>query len=694
MPKINFRFNSIKTKLLVSFLVLGLVPMAIVGFLAFQTSKDALIHSAGDFLSTEAVELLDKLDRNLYERYGDAQAFAFHPSARGSREEVTEAANFFMTAYGVYDLMVVADLDGNIVAANTRSFNGSSLDTSALLSQSAKGEEWFAQIAGGKVSKGETYYSDVVENKWVGEVYGTRGLVMAFAAPVFDEQGKLVRVWCNFASRDRIVGSMVKEQRKLLLADGIETAEIQVLSKTGALIDDYDAKAILSSVNLIDIGLVAAKEAAAGKMGFVVEEHKRRKVDQLNGYAASKGVPGFKSSGWSALVRQDAEEAYAATDTLRNITLLIMLVGAVLIAILATLVAKGISAPLARAVETLEAVAHGDLTRNIEVVSSDEVGRLGVALNAMVARMAAAISAISGNAQGLSASSAQLGSISYTMVANAEETTAQAATVAELASRIGDRIHTVSAGTEEMSASIREISQNASEASGVAGNAAELARNASGTMRELNTSSTEIGVVIETITSIAAQTKLLALNATIEAARAGEAGKGFAVVADEVKSLAQATTDATEGITEKIHAIQKNTANAVRAISEIETIIARVNDIQSVIASAVEEQAASTSEISQSVAEVSEGSISITQNISGVAEAAESTSRSTSDTQEAANQLAQMAHELQALVDQFKLSDTAAGYRDESAAHHGARRPKLSVVPTHGQAAQAVAFAG
>ena len=665
MPKLNIRFKSVKMKLLASFLALGLIPMAIVGFLAFENSKDALIHTSGDFLSTEAVELLDKLDRNLSERYGDAQAFAFHPNARGDREEVTKAANFFMTAYGVYDLIVVADLDGNIVAANTRAFDGNDLDTSSLIGRNVKGEPWFAQVASGKILKGETYYGDVEESKLVGEIYDTRGLAMPFSAPVFDENGKIVRVWCNFASRDRIVGSMVKEQRNQLIADGINTVEIQVLSKTGSLIDDYDPKAILSSVNLVDIGLSSAKEAVAGNMGFVVEEHKRRKIDQLNGYAASKGVPGFKGNGWAALVRQDAEEAYAASDALRNITLFMMLIGAAVISFLAILIAKGISVPLAHAVETLEAVANGDLTRKIEVSSDDEVGRLAVALNAMVTKMATAISAISNNAQGLSASSAQLGSISHTMVANAEETTAQAATVAELATRIGDRVQTVSAGTEEMTASIQEISQNASEAASVAGSATELARNASGTMNELNTSSSEIGEVIETITSIAAQTKLLALNATIEAARAGEAGKGFAVVADEVKSLAQATTDATDGITEKIHAIQKNTANAVQAISEIETIIARVNDIQGVIASAVEEQAASTSEISQSVAEVSDGSISITQNISGVAEAAESTSRSTSDTQDAANQLAQMATDLQRLVDQFKLADEPFAARSD-----------------------------
>jgi len=656
MSKINIQFKSVKTKLLLSFLALGLIPMAIVGFLAFEKSKDALIHSAGELLSTEASELLDKLDRNLFERYGDVQAFAFNPKAMGSTAEVTEAANFFMAAYGIYDLMIVADLEGNIVGTNTKAFDGGTINTASLIGKKVRGEEWFEQIASGRIKQGETFYSDVEQNKMVADVYGTRGLSMIFAAPIYNESGKLIRVWCNFASRDRIIGDMVKEQRKKLIDDGLTTIEIQVMKKSGELLDDYDSKAILSSVNLVEIGLISAKAALSGETGFVIEEHKRRHLDQINGYAASTGALGFKGNGWGALVRQDVHEASIVTDTLRNITLIIMLIAAAIISFLAIYIARGISMPLSHAVDTLEAVADGDLTQSIEVTSKDEVGRLAIALNAMVEKMATAISAIGKNSQGLSASSTQLGSISHTMVANAEETTAQAATVAELASQIGERVQTVSAGTEEMTASIKEISHNANEASSVARNAADLARNASGTMNELNTSSGEIGEVIETITSIAAQTKLLALNATIEAARAGDAGKGFAVVADEVKTLAQATTQATEGITEKIDAIQNSTANAVEAISKIEEIIIQINDIQGITASAVEEQAASTSEISQSVAEVSDGSSSISQNISGVAEAAESTSRSTSDTQDAANQLAQMAQELQSLVDQFKVS--------------------------------------
>ncbi len=139
----------------------------------------------------------------------------------------------------------------------------------------------------------------------------------------------------------------------------------------------------------------------------------------------------------------------------------------------------------------------------------------------------------------------------------------------------------------------------------------QIAETTNETIAKLGQSSAEIGKVIKVITSIAQQTNLLALNATIEAARAGEAGKGFAVVANEVKELAKQTAKATEDISRKIEAIQADTKGAVDAIGQIGRIIMQINDIQNTIASAVEEQTATTNEISRNVAEAAKGSTDI-----------------------------------------------------------------------------------
>jgi methyl-accepting chemotaxis protein len=181
------------------------------------------------------------------------------------------------------------------------------------------------------------------------------------------------------------------------------------------------------------------------------------------------------------------------------------------------------------------------------------------------------------------------------------------------------------------------------------------------TVSKLGDSSSEIGQVIKVITSIAQQTNLLALNATIEAARAGEAGKGFAVVANEVKELAKETARATEDISRKIEAIQTDTKAAVDAIASISGVIHQINDISSTIATAVEEQNATTNEMSRNVSEAANGSGEITSNIARVAEAAQGTTRGATDTQKASQQLVETSTQLRRLVEQFKINANSNG---------------------------------
>jgi methyl-accepting chemotaxis protein len=218
---------------------------------------------------------------------------------------------------------------------------------------------------------------------------------------------------------------------------------------------------------------------------------------------------------------------------------------------------------------------------------------------------------------------------------------------------VSGNVQTVAAASEELSDSIREIARNANDGAQVAAHAVTVVATTNETVSKLGQSSAEIGNVIKVITSIAEQTNLLALNATIEAARAGESGKGFAVVAGEVKELAQETARATEDIAARVQAIQSDTDSAVTAIDEISTIIDRISSYQTSIASAVDEQTATTGEMSRNVSAAADGATTIATTVAEVAAAVEETDRNVAAGRQATGELTDLSGELRQLVARF-----------------------------------------
>lgn len=297
--------------------------------------------------------------------------------------------------------------------------------------------------------------------------------------------------------------------------------------------------------------------------------------------------------------------------------------------------------------------AQGDLTGEITVAGQDPIGQVGEGLAGFFKDLRGSLQKIGQSAQAVGTASEELNAISQQLAGNAEETATQATVVSAASEEVSKNVSVVAASSEEMLASIREIAKSANESARVARNAVGVANSTNQTIGRLGDSSIEIGKVIKVITSIAQQTNLLALNATIEAARAGEAGKGFAVVANEVKELAKETAKATEEIGQKIEAIQGDSKAAVNAIGEVSTIINQINDLSNTIASAVEEQTATTNEIGRNVSEAARGTNEIARNITGVATAAQDTTTGASDTQKAAAALSDMATSLRTLMSRF-----------------------------------------
>lgn len=365
-------------------------------------------------------------------------------------------------------------------------------------------------------------------------------------------------------------------------------------------------------------------------------------------------------------------EFLAAYESLRLAVIGIMVLLIAVTGLVNTFAIRRLFKPLNTMHDLLRDIAEGegDLTRRLTYLEQDEVGDISRSFNTFVEKLHTIISRVSSAGSGLA-----------TVCERVHETALGIATKAEEAS---SQTGSVAAAGEEMAATTAEIAHNCVSLADEATKAKNSARTgsavvtqtidlmnrveervtqASSSVESLGKRSDEIGAIVATIEDIADQTNLLALNAAIEAARAGEQGRGFAVVADEVRALAQRTAEATQEVSRVIRTIQTETRQAVDSMQEGmrevsngtgaatqsgEALAVILTSIESVaeevrqIATASEQQSATTSEIS--------GNIHRVADLIGSASQGARTSAAT------AEELAHQAEELQKIVAMFRLA--------------------------------------
>jgi len=357
--------------------------------------------------------------------------------------------------------------------------------------------------------------------------------------------------------------------------------------------------------------------------------------------------------------------------------------------ILAFVMSKSLTTEIRSLATTARIVAEGDLTRDVPVNTSDEVGELAAAFNQMVGSLRDIAREVKTTSTAVNSSAAALSASAEEMNASTEEIAATVEQMAKGAEHQAGLVEQTSKVMREMANSINEIAARAKSAAEAAAEAGYTAQTGGKSAREamdkmkgvfsiiesaasgvkgFSDKTQQIGTIVDVITKIAQQTHLLALNATIEAARAGEAGRGFAVVAEEVRKLATEAASSAEKIAEIIKQVQGENTKvagsievATREISSGREVLTYTGDALEDIVRVVVEEVKKVQEISALTQQQTQGAQELVKTIDEIAKVAEDNAAATEEasaatTEQTASmeQMAQSAQQLSKLADKLK----------------------------------------
>jgi methyl-accepting chemotaxis protein len=514
-------------------LILAMMSVTTVGLFLLSAVQSGRAFRAGKESQLKATVdgLMDKIDRNLFERYGDVQAYALSEAARSmDPERVTSFINDMMVTYApVYDMMVVTDARGKVIAASSKNKDGKPINSKFMIGGDYSRAPWFKAAVSNRIKPGSSYVEDLHVDETVGEVLGNSGRVMNFTAPIRDKStGVVIGVWSNRMSWSDVVEAIVKEESAKIVNDQIVASFAYLVDSKGVFLlhplsHEYELKKshdFLQPASMAN-DKIPVREVPAGET----------KIDGklLEAATISKGYSTYPGRGWGALL-QVPESDPQTTD--RNLLLLFALFAIGAANVVAVFVVRRMS---------------GEFERVVRRLSSES-------------------SQVKTSATQISTASQQL----------SEATTEQAAAIEETA-----------ASMEEMASMLSQTNQNASKCMTVAeegrseaDKGKQVISKMSSAMEEIQAANAKLDRLVglidaienktKIINDIVFETRLLSFNASIEAARAGAHGKGFAVVAEEVGKLAAMSGKAADEIrnllassTEEVTQVVKDTQERV-----------------------------------------------------------------------------------------------------------------------------------
>jgi methyl-accepting chemotaxis protein len=692
----------ITTKLVLILLFFSLIPLSIQVLSLFQT-VEVMKEEVGAHYQDVAEGIIGKIHLYLAERSADAQTLSQSPvlanallwdQAVRPSHELVKGLNAYVQATGMYSLVQVVDLDGNLIAVNDQDAEGRPLLTKGLYEKNFGTTPWFRALqetgervgspqssSPGNVSH-EVFVESVMLDRDVQTLFPQEsGLTIGLSVPLY-AQGRVVGYGSHRMKFSKIE-VFFQEAYQYLKKAGFPHAELILQDGQGLTLMEYtpavhgteevthDLDNVVFKTTPAQLGFGVAQWAAQSQSGHTKTFHPGKQAIQVIGYSPTSGAVKSLGMHWSVLVQVPEVEAFSHVTSLTIKTLLEMMLGLLLVVPIGIFMGRKVVSRLKPVWEVAAKASKGDLTHRVPVKTQDELGQMGLALNNLLDQLSRMLLQTRNVAYSLSQASVQLSSVGHQVVQASQSQVNQATQVAaafeEISITADDMVrHTqvlASTATGVNDSAVRGVDIVVSSIHGMESVSSRMQESAS-RIQNLGQRSKDIGDIIGVIEDIAEQTNLLALNAAIEAARAGDQGRGFAVVADEVRKLAERTGKATKEITTVIESVQAGTHEAVRSmeagtqeaytgmalareagsrLTEIVQGVQRVVDMIQQFAQSTKQQSAASGQIASSIQQVAQLSQDNESHIQGVATATK--------------QFAALAEDLQTSLSRFTLKN-------------------------------------